>query len=103
MSPQRLNALNAEIDGPSRVPRPSQTRWNFESRTIKTVYEHRQDIINCCENLQKEDSNGKLIYSEYTVNGAITPIAITRTLTDTDNIFWLDLWYENMANVDILF
>ena len=34
-----------------RVPRASTTRWNFKSRTVNTVYEHRESLIECMEKI----------------------------------------------------
>ena len=48
-SPQRVAVLD-EIVG-RRVPRASSTRWNFKSRTVNTVYEHIESLIECFEKI----------------------------------------------------
>lgn len=40
-----------------RVPRPSGTRWNFKSQTVISVSQMKEDIIECCSNLEKSFSS----------------------------------------------
>lgn len=53
MSPQRTNILDEVIK--KRLPRASQTRWNFQSRGVNTVYEHRADLIEVMNIIQHSD------------------------------------------------
>jgi len=46
-SPQRVSVLD-EVVG-VRMPRVVQTRWNFNSKTVNTVFEHREDLIICMD------------------------------------------------------
>ncbi|KAF5281926.1 hypothetical protein FQR65_LT14452 [Abscondita terminalis] len=48
-SPDRTAALDRVCD--HRIEKPSQTRWNFQSRAVKTVYEYKDDIRKCFENI----------------------------------------------------
>ena len=45
-----------EIAGRS-VPSPSNTKWNFKSKTVNAVKEMKTAIIECCEKLQLSSSN----------------------------------------------
>jgi len=48
-SPQWVAVLD-DIVG-SRLPRAVQTRWNFNIRMVNTLYEHRESLIECMENI----------------------------------------------------
>lgn len=50
-SPQRVAVLDETVD--RRIPYGSTTRWNFHSRTVLTVYEHRQAILECLEKIEE--------------------------------------------------
>ena len=32
-----------------RIHRSVQTRWNFESRIVSTVFKHKDDLKECCK------------------------------------------------------
>lgn len=34
-----------------RLPRAAQTRWNFHSWAVNTVYEHKRDLIECFQTI----------------------------------------------------
>ena len=44
-SPLRITELE-NVSG--RVPKPSSTRWNFQSRTVNAVHEHKISLITSC-------------------------------------------------------
>ncbi|GBM41174.1 hypothetical protein AVEN_35746-1 [Araneus ventricosus] len=44
-SPQRIAILDETVR--KRIPHGSATRWNFKSRTINTVCEYREQLIEC--------------------------------------------------------
>ena len=46
-SPKRTSILDQTVA--RRLPRASSTRWNFNSRVVNTVYENRDDLIQCFE------------------------------------------------------
>ena len=50
-SPQRVAILD-EIVG-KRVPHGSATRWNFHSRTVITVHEYHEPILECLEKIEE--------------------------------------------------
>ena len=90
-SPQRMAALEKVAD--RRIPRPSSTRWNFKSRTINTVKEIKEEIIECCSVLEKSNSKE---------TGAAA-VGIKKMLRDPEFGFWLDFFSEIMPHVDILY
>ncbi|XP_056439188.1 uncharacterized protein LOC130376020 [Gadus chalcogrammus] len=49
-SPKRTAVLDIMVA--HRLPTSSNVRWNFHSRAINTVFEHRQDLIQCFENIR---------------------------------------------------
>lgn len=91
-SPQRTAILNEIVK--KHLPRSVPTRWNFNSRCVCTVYEHRTNII---EAMQKIINESK---SPTTINQASGHIKI---LNSKNFISWLNLFYKIMPHVDILF
>ena len=49
-SPQRAEILDNIVG--KRIPRASSTRWTFKSRTVNTVFEHREDLITCMKEIE---------------------------------------------------
>ena len=90
-TPQRMSALGRVCD--RRIPTPSTTRWNFKSRTVRTVYEDQDKIIKRCDEL--ESSLSKEIFA-----GAV---GIEQTLQQPDFQFWLQFFAKIMPHVDILY
>lgn len=91
-SPQRVAVLD-EVVG-NRIPKASSTRWNFKSRTVNTVYENREDLINCMEKIQSTSRQSESI----TKAGALL-----RLLNDSKFVFWLTVFHRLMPHVDILY
>lgn len=91
-SPQRVAILD-EVVG-QRVPRASSTRWNFKSRTVNTVFENREALIECMERIEQ-------VSKQTTAINQAT--AIRRMLNDSKFIFWLTVFHSLMPHVDILF
>lgn len=79
-----------------RLPRSVPTRWNFQSRSVNTVFLYRKQLIECMELILKgeEVKNANSIAQ---ANGYV------KTLTSKDFVFWLSLFHEIMPHVDILF
>ncbi len=93
-SPERLRVLKKHIDTHnSRIPRPSSTRWNFKSRLVKTVAEHKDEIIAACEEIQ-EKSN---------LNDTAKASGVCRTLKDENFLFWLSFFSAIFPHVEVLF
>ncbi|XP_022171532.1 uncharacterized protein LOC111034562, partial [Myzus persicae] len=89
---QRVSVLD-EVVG-VRLPRAVQTRWNFNIRTVNTVFEHREDLIICMDKIIETSLQAK------TINQAT---GIKRLLEDTDFIFWLNIFHKIMPHVDCLY
>ncbi|KAK0143087.1 hypothetical protein N1851_018787 [Merluccius polli] len=51
-SPKRTAVLD-EVCG-RRIPAAGQTRWNFKSRTVHTVFENQQTLKQCFEKIRNE-------------------------------------------------
>src|SRR5215469_14427780 len=88
----RLSVLNKHMT--SRIPRPSSTRWNFQSRTVNSVYENFEAIKNCIEELQKTSNESKTI-AEAT--------GIWLTLNNDSFKFWLQLFHQIMPHVEVIY
>ena len=89
-SPQRLSVLDNIT---RRIPRPSSTRWNFNSRVVNTVFENKDALIECFKVLQT-------VNSHQTVDAAT---GLLRMLNDDDFQFWLSFFHRIMPHVDILY
>ena len=90
-SPQRMKIMD-DIVG-QRVPAPCQTRWTFKERTIESVYENTDKLIECCTILESSS------YKD-TVHKAV---GIKRMLNDPEFIFWLNFFHKIMPHVNILY
>ncbi|GBL86442.1 hypothetical protein AVEN_164599-1 [Araneus ventricosus] len=90
-SPQRVAILDETVR--KRIPHGSDTRWNFKSRTINTVYEYREQLIEC---MGKMESTSKQAVA---INQAG---AIRRILEDSKFVFWLTVFHNIMPHVDVL-
>ncbi|XP_030578634.1 uncharacterized protein LOC115775214 isoform X2 [Archocentrus centrarchus] len=78
-----------------RLPASSNVRWNFHSRAINTVFEHREDLIRCFQSIQ--DSGD---FDPITVREAG---AFAMLLEDQDFKFFLQLFHHIMPHVDLLY
>lgn len=93
-SPQRTSILDQTVQ--SRLPRSAPTRWNFQSRSVETVYAHRKDLIECMETILNSDE----IKNDSTISQASGHLNI---LKSASFIFWLSFFNEIFPYVDILF
>ncbi|GBN77079.1 hypothetical protein AVEN_182989-1 [Araneus ventricosus] len=89
---QRIAILDETVR--KRIPHGSATRWNFKSRTINTVYEYREQLIEC---MGKIESTSKQAVA---INQAG---AIRRMLEDSKFVFWLTASHNIMPHVDVLY
>ena len=90
-SPQRMSVL--EEIAHRRIPCSPSTRWNFKSRTVQTVFDLKDSLIECCSKL--EESRSK------TTGNAAS--GIKRMLNDSNFLFWLEFFNRVMPHVDILY
>lgn len=70
-----------------------ETRWNFKSRVVNTVYENRELLIECMDKI-KATSNQTI-----TINQAG---ALRRMLLESIFIYWLNVFHRIMPHVDII-
>nr|CAI5817934.1 unnamed protein product [Callosobruchus analis] len=54
-SPQRVAVLNRIVG--KRIPHGAPTRWNFNIRTVNVVFEHRESILECMEEIENSFHN----------------------------------------------
>ncbi|CAH2021371.1 unnamed protein product [Acanthoscelides obtectus] len=78
----------------AKLPRSSQTRWNFQSRGVHTVYENRKDLIEVMDNIESTSRDCSSINqaSGYKLK-----------LQDTNFVFWLSIFHKIMPHVEIVF
>ncbi|XP_033986973.1 zinc finger MYM-type protein 1-like [Trematomus bernacchii] len=78
-----------------RLPGTSTTRWNFHSRAVNTVYEHKENILRCFQTIRD--------------SGDFDPITVreaggfVRMMEDEVFCFFLTLFHKIMPHVDMLF
>ncbi|GBN92193.1 hypothetical protein AVEN_213017-1 [Araneus ventricosus] len=77
-----------------RIPHGSATRWNFKSRIINTVYEYREQLIECM---------GKIVSTSKQAVAINQAGAIRRMLEDSKFVFWLTVFHNIMPHVDVLY
>ncbi|XP_062268110.1 zinc finger MYM-type protein 1-like [Platichthys flesus] len=92
-SPKRTVVLDKTVA--RRLPTASNVRWNFHSRAVNTVFEHRDDLIDCFERIRASDG-----FDDKTSHEAGGHI---RLLEDPDFNFFLKLFHRIMPHVDILY
>lgn len=92
-SPKRTSVLDDVVA--HQLPTASQVRWNFHSRAVNTVYEHREDLVTCFEKIRGSSEFDKLTNREAGT--------YARILEDPDFVFFLKLFHEIMPLVDILY
>ncbi|XP_049926797.1 zinc finger MYM-type protein 1-like [Epinephelus moara] len=78
-----------------RLPRTLTTRWNFHSRAVNTVYEHRDDLLQCFQTIRDSGDFDPLTVRE--AGGFV------RMLEDEDFCFFLALFHKIMPHMDMLF
>ncbi|XP_063755768.1 zinc finger MYM-type protein 1-like [Eleginops maclovinus] len=92
-SPKRTSVLDRVLA--HRLPRASTVRWNFHSRTVNTVFEHKEDLLQCFETIRDSEE-----FDPITVREAG---GFVRLLEDDGFSFFLKLLHLIMPNVDILY
>lgn len=70
-------------------------RWNFSSRAVNTVYENQTILLECIESIQSSQG-----FDLVTIREAK---GFSHMLSDPEFLFFLDLFYLIMPNVDILY
>uniref|UniRef100_A0A673AEA0 TTF-type domain-containing protein n=1 Tax=Sphaeramia orbicularis TaxID=375764 RepID=A0A673AEA0_9TELE len=92
-SPKRTGVLDKVVV--HRLPRSSAARRNFPSRAVNTVYEHKDDLLQCFVNIRDSDDFDPASIRE--AGGFL------RLLEDEMFSFFLELFHLIMPHVDILY
>ena len=92
-SPKRTSVLDRVVA--HRLPRASTVRWNFHSRSVNTVFEHKDDLLQCFETIR--DSG------EFDSTTTREAGGFVRLLEDETFNFFLELFHHIMPHVDILY
>ena len=77
-----------------RIPRSVQTRWNFRSRIVSTVFEDKEDLIQCLEKIMLTWKKDQVSVREAS--------GLVRWLKGKDFLLYLEFFHRLMPNVDIL-
>ncbi|XP_051790305.1 zinc finger MYM-type protein 1-like [Erpetoichthys calabaricus] len=93
ISPKRTGILDKVVA--HRLPTSSNITWNFHSRAISTVFEHKEDLIHCFESIR--DSG------DFDPNTVREAGAFAMLLEDPDFNFFLQLFHHIMPHVDHLY
>lgn len=93
-SPQRTAILDDVVQ--KRLPRSVPTRWNFQSRGVTTIYEHRKNLVECMNTILQSD----YINNDSTICQASGHLKV---LKNQNFIFWLSFFNKIMPYLDILF
>ncbi|KAM3860937.1 scavenger receptor cysteine-rich domain-containing protein DMBT1-like [Diretmus argenteus] len=78
-----------------RIPRPPGTRWNFRSRTVNAVWESRDEILECLDNMRTQPGWDRVTISE--------AYGLSMHLRDPTFLQLLQFFSEVMAEVDVLY
>lgn len=76
------------------LPRTVETRWNFKSRVIQSVFENRDNLLQAFDLIQLEK------WDDITTREAN---GLLRLLKDDEFNYFLDLFYKIFAHVDVFF
>lgn len=92
-SPKRTATLDSVVA--KRLPRASQTRWNFHSRVVSTVYENKDLLLECFNTIQQSPEFDSISIREAK--------GYCRMLGDKEFLFFLELFHAILSRVDVLF
>jgi hypothetical protein len=90
-SPKRLEVLKKHM--PASIPRPSNTRWNFNIRTVNSVFENKEQLINCFTEMVT-------FQKDKTFDKAKGYLALLKNETF---LFWLQLFHKIVPHVEVLY
>ncbi|XP_061095772.1 zinc finger MYM-type protein 1-like isoform X2 [Conger conger] len=92
-SPERTGVLDKTAA--RRTPRAGAGRWDFDSRAVGTVFERKDDLIQCLETIRDSGE-----FDSATIREAG---GFLRLLEDVHFNFFLTLFHNIMPHVDILY
>ncbi len=79
----------------ARIPAAGQTRWNFKSRTVHTVFVHQDTLKKCFEKIRNDQS-----WDSVSIQQAHGLCAL---LEDVNFLFFLSFFHSALLHVDILY
>lgn len=77
-----------------KMPKVAPTRWNYNIRTVNSVFENREKLIECFTELE-EKCNKTITCQEAN--------SFRTSLEDPNFMFWLTLFHKILPHVDTLF
>eukprot|EP00795_Rhopilema_esculentum_P004012 gene4012-20179_t len=92
-SPKRTACLDECVA--RRIPCSVQTRWNFRYRIVSTVFEYKEDLIQCLEKTMLTWKKDQVSVREAS--------GFVRWLKDKDFLLYLEFFHHLMPHVDILY
>ena len=78
-----------------RINRPVQTRWNFESRIVSTVFEHKDDLKECFNRIVNTWEKDKASVSDAS--------GLLLRLENRSLIPYLRFFHQLVSHVDVLY
>ena len=93
MSSKRTDLLQCICQ--KKLPKPSATRWNFQSRCVTSVHENKASLNECFSHILEEGS-----WNDVSVREAS---GLKRLLSDSTFIFFLDFFSEIMPLTDMFY
>lgn len=88
--PKRTNVLDRVVA--HRLTRASTVRWNFHSHAVNTVFEHKDDLLQCSETIRDSGEFNPTTMRE--AGGFVK-------LLEDDHFSFLELFHCTMPHVDI--
>ncbi|GFO21201.1 hypothetical protein PoB_004770600 [Plakobranchus ocellatus] len=93
VSPKRTDLLSQICN--KRLSKPSQTRWCFQNRCLRSVQELKSELIECFEQMQTNKEWDNITSRE--------AAGLNNLLKDSKFIFFLDLFNVLFQHVDIFY
>lgn len=76
------------------LPKPVQTRWNFQSRVVSSVFENKDNLLKVFQKIENES------FDDLSLSGASNLSALLENQTF---LFFLKFFHELMPHIDILY
>lgn len=92
-SPKRMDYLVEFVQ--RRIGSVPPTRWYFQHRAVNTVFEQKDNLIKCFEQIRDTEVND--------TNASGQAAGFIRTLKDPQFLFWLSFYQKIMPHVAIFF
>ena len=107
-SPKRTAVLDKVCN--RRLPRAGATRWNFQSRTVNSVYENKETLIQCLlmirDGSYKDSTTGEVhedLSFEWDNKTIAEAAGLLNWLEDEEFLIFLSFFHRVMPQVDILY